>query len=238
MRPRLTTTPRLKSALEALKARGYVPSARRGPTGVGYTLEKELGVSENNLPIPDIGGRVEVKSTRTNANSLITLFTFNKAVWQYKQPDIISRWGYVDTDGRQSLYNATSTQEENSQGLRLSVSEDADNLLLTHVPSSTLLAKWDMFHIIGKFLVKLERVLFVHADVRKIGSRESFHFVRAELLSEPSAQTFKRCFDDGKVVVDIRMHLRNDGSVRNRGTAFRIREHDLPSLYGKSVSLM
>jgi hypothetical protein len=65
----------LRRSLTELRDRGFVLSLRRGPTGVGFTLEQHLGLTENNLPIPDIGGRVEVKATRTNTNNLITLFT-------------------------------------------------------------------------------------------------------------------------------------------------------------------
>ena len=238
MMPGVRTIAQIQAALQELRARGFVPSARRGPTGIGHTLEGELGLAENNLPIPDIGGRVEVKSTRTNWNNLITLFTFNRAVWQYRQAEIIERWGYIDADGRQSLYNSVSTQEMNGQGLQLAVLDDAEHLYLSHMPSGTLLAEWDMYHVIGKFLVKLERLLFVHADSQMVGNREEFHFIRADLLTEPSARTFKRCFDDGTVIVDVRMHLRPDGAVRNHGTGFRIMEHDLPNLYARSNRLM
>ena len=225
--------PELRARLQELKAGGFVPSERSGPTGIGHTLEKLLGLDENNLPIPDIGGRVEVKATRTNWNNLITLFTFNKSVWQYKQADIISRWGYVDNEGRRSLYNSVSTQEANAQGLQLSVSDDAGRLLLTHMPSATLLGSWDMYHMVGKFMVKFERVLLVHADTQQVGSKEMFHFNRAEILSGPSAMTFKQGFNEGKVIIDVRMHINPKGAVRNHGTGFRIMENDMPSLFGK-----
>ena len=82
----------LKIRLTELKEEGFVPSERRGPTGVGYTLERRLGLTENNLPIPDIGGRVEVKATRSTTNNLITLFTFNRGVWHVKQKDVIDQY--------------------------------------------------------------------------------------------------------------------------------------------------
>ena len=84
----------LKSRLLTIRDEGFVQTRRKGPTGVGFTLESLLELSENNLPIPDIGGRVEVKATRSIRNNLITLFTFNKSVWVHKQKEIVSRWGY------------------------------------------------------------------------------------------------------------------------------------------------
>jgi len=39
---------------------GYIPTLRRGPTGVGHTFEQVFGLDENNLQLPDVGGRIEV----------------------------------------------------------------------------------------------------------------------------------------------------------------------------------
>ena len=68
--------------LKNLQAKEFIQTLRNGPTGIGHLAESELGLDETNIAIPDIGGRVEVKTTRRNVNSLITLFTFNKAVWK------------------------------------------------------------------------------------------------------------------------------------------------------------
>ena len=225
--------PELRARLEQLNAEGFVPSERSGPTGIGYTLETRLGLAENNLPIPDIGGREEVKATRANTNNLITLFTFNRAVWKYKSKELIERWGYVDNRGRPAIYATVSTQQVNPQGFQLSVSDDDNYLHMAHVPSETMLAEWGMYHIVGKFVTKFERMLFVHADSRRINGQESFHYNKAEILSEPSDLTFKDSFADGIVTIDVRMYLRPNGTARNHGTAFRIHEHNLPSLFGR-----
>ena len=70
----------LEGKLKLIKDQGYVKSQRGGPTGIGYTFETLLGIKENNLPIPDIGGRVEIKTIRKDSQSLITLFTFNSSL--------------------------------------------------------------------------------------------------------------------------------------------------------------
>ncbi len=111
----------LRQLLQDLNEVGFVQSERKGATGIGYTLEEWLGVSENNLPIPDIGGRVEIKATRNTANNLITLFTFNRAVWRQPQAEIIRRWGYTDSKGRLALYSTVSATAPNTQGLQVSL---------------------------------------------------------------------------------------------------------------------
>ena len=50
--------------LSEIKKRGYVKSLRRGPTGIGYTLETLLGIDENNVSTPDLG-EIELKAQRS-----------------------------------------------------------------------------------------------------------------------------------------------------------------------------
>jgi len=67
----------LVEKLQTIRDMGYVKALRRGNTGIGYTFESLIGLEETNIPIPDIGGRVEIKTTRKDSSSLVTLFTFN-----------------------------------------------------------------------------------------------------------------------------------------------------------------
>ena len=228
--------PELKKRLKELSDLGFIPSERKGPTGIGHTLESRLGVSENNLPIPDIGGRVEIKATRSTQNNLITLFTFNKAAWQIPQADAIRRWGRRDDKGRMGFYNTVSATAPNSQGLQITL--EADTVLIVHVDTKEVLATWDLYEIVGKFMNKFERLLLVHADSRKVRRVEEFYYHKALLLTEPSSKTFRKGFLSNKALIDIRMHLRPNGSVRNHGTGFRVREQDLPDLFGKSQNLL
>ena len=228
----------IQGRLRKLSELGFVPTERRGPTGIGYTAERRLGISENNLPIPDIGGRVEIKATRSNANNLISLFTFNRGVWKFRQKDVITRWGYIDDEGRSSLYSTVSSTKPNPQGLQVNTLQDSEEISIVHVPTAESLATWDLYHMVGKFMVKFERLLLIHADVRKKNGVEEFHYNQASLLTTPSSKTFREGFESGKVLIDIRMYLRENGSVRNHGTGFRIHEHDLPSLFESNQNLL
>ena len=229
----------LQSRLNELNDLGFVPSERRGSTGVGYTLERCLGLTENNLPIPDIGGRVEVKATRRGTSNLITLFTLNRRAWQMPLRDVINEFGYVDDRGRHALYSTVSATNVNRQGLQLAVDPNAQSVEILHVPSGTKIAIWDMYHVVGKFMAKFERMLFVRADSRKIkGHPEEFHYVEATLLSDPGSVSFRDGFLEGDAVIDIRVHLQDSGAARNHGTAFRIPEQNLPRLFARRVRLV
>ena len=51
---KIYTKESLISALRDIRGMGWVPNARHGNVGgIGNTLEDLLGISENNLPIPN-----------------------------------------------------------------------------------------------------------------------------------------------------------------------------------------
>jgi hypothetical protein len=196
-----------------------------------------MGLSETNIPVPDLGGRVEIKTTRRDSDSLVTLFCFNRGVWHISQKDLIERYGYVDNSGRKALKNTVYAGRQISQGLSLLI-DDVNNKISLIDKSGTLLATWDVFVMVGKLMSKLSRVLFVIADRRfNADGEEEFLYNEAHILTDPIPRNFINAFKAGKVGIDLRMHLKENGSVRNRGTAFRIKEIDLWDLYSNIRNL-
>jgi hypothetical protein len=162
--------------LEILKSKEFVETSRKGPTGIGHLLEKELGLNETNIAIPDIGGRVELKGTRRNANSLITLFTFNKSVWLIKQKEIINKYGYKDELGRQALYNIVNNKTPNTQGFYLQSDPARHLIILKNKNEKQNIAEWSTYVIAGKFMTKLDRLLLIIADNKIENGKEHFYF--------------------------------------------------------------
>jgi hypothetical protein len=228
----------LSKILSDLKSKGFIAGLRKGPTGIGHLFENELGLKETNIAIPDVGGRVELKATRRSANSLITLFTFNRAVWRLEQSKIIQKYGYVDEQNRHALYNIVNNKNPNSQGFYLQADAPRHMVLLKNINENTDIAEWSMYVIVGKFMTKLDRLLLVIADNKIENGKEYFHFNEAYLLENPTAEKFIEAFNKSKLLIDIRMHIKPSGGVRNHGTAFRISEKDLMHLYSKKKQLI
>ncbi len=224
--------------LQEIKSKGFVPSLRHGSTGVGYTFENLFGVQENNVPIPDIGGRVEIKTIRRDSQSLITLFTFNKGVWHIKQRELIQKYGYIDEKGRYALKNTIFYGKPIPQGISLEVDENKNTIHLIDINKGNTIATWDVYVIVGKFMTKLSRLLIVIADRKIEKSKEYFYYNEAYLLTDPSPRNFIKAFKNSLIGIDIRMHLKESGAVRNRGTAFRIKEKDLIKLYEQQRRLI
>ena len=71
---KIYTKDSLIKELKKIAAKGWIKNARHGNTGgLGNTLEDLLGITENNLPIPN-AAEWELKSQRLNTTSLTTLF--------------------------------------------------------------------------------------------------------------------------------------------------------------------
>ena len=207
---------------------------RRGNTGIGYTLETLLGVGENNLQLPDLGG-IELKAKRSGTTSLITLFTFNRGAWKVKQAEVIENYGYWDTNGRLSLYSTTN-DTPNSQGLYNRIEDE--HVRLYHV-DGTLIAEWSGGGLAATFGEKMPALVAVYADTRtNSDNREEFWFNEAYLLKQPDASNILELIRNDTIVVDIRMHINDRGSVRNHGTGFRIDESFLSLCFASREKLL
>jgi len=225
------TLKEVQNKLREIKNKGFVKSLRRGSTGIGYTFERLFGVKENNIPIPDIGGRVEIKTIRRDSQSLITLFTFNRGVWHIRQKELIQRYGYIDNKGRFALKNTVFYGKPILQKLGLEINEHKNTIHLIDVTTKKAVATWDVYVIVGKFMTKLSRLLIVLAYRKIIKGKEYFHYNEAYLLTNPSPRSFIKAFKKSLIGIDLRIHLKESGAVRNRGTAFRIKEKNLIELY-------
>jgi hypothetical protein len=208
-----------------IKELGYIPTRRKGPTGIGYTLETHLGIAENNNAHPDIEG-AELKAHRTRGKSLITLFTFNNKVWKMPPLEAVKKYGSLDKDGRQGLYY-TMSLKPNSAGLFLDVQKET--ISVRHI-SGEVIAMWELQALAERFNQKLPALLFVSTFTDERDGVEHFHYYRAQLMAGTSPELLADQFRAENIMVDLRLH--DKGSMaRNHGTGFRTFEDKLPFLF-------
>lgn len=225
---------KLKEKLILLNQMGYIPSKRKGNTGIGYTLETLLGLKENNLITPDFED-IELKSHRKGVSNKVTMFTFNRGVWKLSQKELIEEYGYIDTNNRPSLYCTVNTRV-NNQGLFIKIEEE--NLRLYHI-NEQLLAEWTGENIINRFRKKMPILVFVYAETRtNSDGNEEFWFNEAYYLTQPNVNNFFDLIRTDTIIVDIRMHLKENKGVRNHGTGFRIEEKFLKLCFNERENLI
>ena len=87
-------------------------------------------------------------------------------------------------------------------------------------------------------MTKLDRLLLIFADNKLDNNTEYFHFNEVYLLENPTPEKFLEAFENSELMIDLRMHLKESGGVRNHGTGFRISEKNLMDLYAKKKRLI
>ncbi len=215
-----------------IKEKGYIPSLRAGNTGVGHTLEQILGLKENNIAGPDLEN-IELKAQRKNVSNKVTMFTFNRGAWQKKQNYIVEKYGYIDDNNRPALY-CTVSNKPNQQGLFLKIDKKENLMMLSH-SDNVLLAQWKLDSLIDQFEQKMPNLIVVLAESKGRNGKEEFWYNEAYLLENADKSAFIDFIENGTIIVDVRIHLKEKGTVRNHGTAFRIEERKLYKCFLKKT---
>ena len=231
-----TYSPALNAFLpkfDALSAQGFVPTLRSGSTGIGYTLETMLDIEENNSPGGDFMG-MELKAWRDDGSDSERYEKMNlflkepKWIDGLKSKDRVHKYGYVDPNGRAALYS-TVTIETNSHKLGFEIEKEASKLWLTFAGQRVA---WWSFDVLKKRLTeKHTETVFVSASVRGEGKQEEFHYQQVLWCRAPSVEKFLKLLAEGDVLLELRMHLKETGSVRNHGSCFRVRKDRLKDLF-------
>ena len=218
---------------DRLSAKGFVPTLRSGSTGIGYTLETMLEIKENNSPGGDFMN-MELKAFRDDDLVMDDAEKMNLFLKEPKWVDgldgkgRVRAYGYVDDNGRPALYS-TAKVKENSHGLALHVGEDRQRLWLRFKGQDV--AYWTSEVLAKRLKEKHTEAVFVAAHAEGKGKDEQFHYYGVTWCNEPSVESFLSLIDQGDVMLEMRMHLKPTGSLRNHGSAFRIKQNRIRDLY-------
>ena len=220
----------IKEKMPEISEMGFVPSKRKGNTGVGYTLECLFEIEENNDSGADLNGKIEFKANRKGRSCRTSGFT-QAPIWHYEIRDIIKKYGKNadDNPDRINWYPSLSS-DENPAGLKLVVSNDT--LLIKDSPNDLLLGEVPLEVLRYRFRRKLDKLFLVYADTKKINKVEHFHYNEAYLCQDIDVNCLKKLIEQDKIVVEPRCHLfRSTGKIRDRGVAYRIKGEYLKDLY-------
>jgi len=229
----------IKEKLEEIKQKGFVKSLRKNNTGIGHTLEKLLGIKENNIGEPDFiynKLKVELKTQRKKAGSRVTLST-KSPVWEpLRDREIINKLGYVDKEGRKALKITLKVDGFNSKGFKLQIEKDKLNIMHKDF-GVTCYFKFS--ELIKTIKIKLyKNLLLVLAEREYKDKEEYFHYVEAVLFSDFNEEKFKKLLNEGKIVWEFRMHLKESGFARDHGSGLRISRKYLGSLFEKQEKIL
>lgn len=215
-----------------IKSRGFIKSHRKGNTGVGHTLEQELGLSENCISGPDLVDN-ELKTARKGAGGKQTLFT-KEGEWIISQKDYIEIYGLPHTTRKGEMSGqSTVTKTVNNRGLYIKTTDDYCAVM----HGNTIIVKWDWETLVDQFAKKFPACVKVLADVEIRDGVEYFHYNEAYHYIGTDKNLFRTAIENDQIAIDIRMRTqKNIGKgIRNRGTGFRINHGNMDKLFVKEI---
>ena len=246
----------LKTELIKIRDRGYIQNARHGNDGgIGNTLEDLLGITENNLPIPN-ASEWELKTQRTNTTSLITLFHFEPSPtalrlvpslllpfygWTHKKAG--ERYPENEMSFRQTIHGLGRSDRGfqvivDKKDRKILISFDAKSVAdkhsnwLQNVKTRVGLAElnpqpyWGFEDLFHKAGTKLLNCFYVQAEVKKESGHEFYHYKKIFILRQFSLVKFIEGIQQGFVLVDF-----DARTGHNHGTKFRLRQSRFVDLY-------
>ena len=236
----------LRTKIQELHDRGFIPVVTHGDTAVGDTLEHELGIDRNNSKLPDYKG-IELKASRLTRNGTKkattrqTLFT--------KVPDIGKSYrGIVEaygkkqiprgsTEARLQLYETFRVSRANAYGLRLVVDEKKDQLQIVsdNEGDGIFVSAWSLQALREQLAEKHKETFWVKAQSVSKDGIEYFRYDKILHTKQPNVSLLTALIAADIITIDLAAHFKPDGSWRDHGILFKIMPNDLPLLVGEPI---
>ena len=244
--------------LREIRDMGWILGWRPGNSGsVGNTLEDLLGITENNLPIPN-AAEWELKAQRAKANSLTTMFHTEPSPmalkfvpnillpeygWEHKEAG--RKYPKTEKSFRQTISYPSRTDrafgitiEKKDRKILISFDKnfvsDKHEKWLEQLKENIGLEElnpqpyWGFDDLFHKAGTKLLNCFYVVADTKTEDGKEYFHYTKMLKLSGFSLDKFISAIESGDIYIDF-----DARTGHNHGTKFRFRSGKLPELYDK-----
>ena len=255
---KIYTKDSLIQELKSIAAKGWINNARHGNHGgIGNTLEDLLGITENNLPIPN-AAEWELKSQRINTSSLTTLFHIEPSPRAVKfVPQILLLkygWGHQDAGKKYSEYEMSFRQtihglSPSDRGFQVIIDRKNSKVLISFDSSKVSVKHsewlnsvnkkvglgqlepqpyWGFDDLSNKAGTKLLNCFYVQAEVKIEDGKEFYKYSKVTMLQKFNFDGFLDQIEKGNILVDF-----DARTGHNHGTKFRMRQNCLPELYQK-----
>lgn len=227
----------LLAKIKEVNKKGWIKTLRKGDTGVGYTLETELGIRANSNQKPDFHG-IEIKAFRKRSiGKLITLFSQvpNWKKSNTNRSEVLSEYGYLDANERFNLYCSVFGNEKNTLNWKLDV--DRINKKINVLNNDKIIIFWDFEKIEERILKKHDQTFFIYSDTKLENGNEYFFYNKILITQKASLENFLKLIENGKVCMDFVMHRKKNGTTRDHGFLWRIRSNSIPDLFEKQKTV-
>lgn len=220
----------LFSKVRELCESGWHDLPDTGSGAAGNYLETVLGGGVDNMDAPDIGRR-EIKFS--SGTALLTLFHLTPKPKDCVM-NLIRQFGWTGkNNGRPSFRHTIHGRSD--KGFR--VVHEKGAIWITHPDMRGEAPHWTEDDLLGSVGSKLRRLLLVRGKRRKNGNQQQVSYRSAEAFQQFRLSGLMDCLVDGLVAVDFDAYEKENGTVRDHGTKFRIKPKDIGGIYEKSSDI-
>lgn len=235
----------LLQKLVVISRKGFLRTVINGDTGVGMTLETELGISANSSKNPDYKG-IELKASRVNKHNRQRNRNqlFSKTPnWQLSPIvsaiELINKRGYTDQKGCQALRQTVSGERVNAKGLYLDI-DYANDYLRQMFNNAESFSKehdttWVLQDLKNALLKKHRETFWVKAQHNSDRASELFHYIEVEHTANPYIDKLETLIETGLITMDYTMHIKPNGAIRDHGYLFKLHQNSKNSLFPEST---
>lgn len=254
---KLYTKDELIEKLKQIRAKGWIPNTRPGNVGgVGNTLEDLLGITENNLPIPN-AAEWELKCQRLGTSSLTTLFHMEPSprALKFVPAMLLPKygWPHATMPGEISFRQTITGQSRSDRGFMVVIDRATRKVLISFDASAVdnRHKKWldsvkkrvrlgelnpqpywgfdDLGHKAG---TKLLNCFYIQAQAKWEDGKEYLLYEKIMVLQRFSFDKFLAAMESGHLLVDF-----DARTGHNHGTKFRLRQDHLLDLYASARNI-
>ena len=233
--------------LVKISNKGFIRTVKSGDTGIGMTVESELGIVANSSRSPDFKG-IELKSTRVgqklsqkNRSTLFSCVPDWSLSPSAPKEKLLEKRGYIDSDGLLALRHTISALKPNSLGLFFDLDYVNGYLrqMFKDVNANEFNAEhdttWLLEELKKRLIEKHKETFWVKAISQGIGNSEEFHYVEAEHTMNPYMSKFETLIETGIITMDYTMHIKASGKWRDHGFLFKLKPNQLPALFPEAI---
>ena len=241
----------LTSKITNIKSKGWIKAVNNHTSGIGLTLEHELGVNSGDFEIPDYG-QIELKTKKINSEPYTTLFNATPDSYLFEIKRIQEEYGYphsknpnfkvfnVSFDG--SNYKSIGNKflfilnvDWNKKIVILKVFDKYSKRLIDDKIS------WSFELLKEKLYRKLKYLMFIKAKRKYEFPYVYYKYTQAQFYILRSFDDFLKAIEQGNIRVTFKINAilngKNNGKMHDHGTSFEIKETDLDKIFIKSITI-
>lgn len=235
----------LESKFNEIVKMGWIEYDKINYGAIGETFEKLIGLTPNDLQIPDFGN-IEIKTKSSAKFSYVCLFTCAPTGPHYHEVEIIKDlYGYPDSTFKKfNVFNGdVFANKLNKIGIRfnfkLNVYRQENKIRLSvydrkkqKIEESTY---WDFDILEEKLIRKLTYLALVDTEKKIVNGKLLFKYKKLRIYKLKSFNTFIDLLEKGLIKVTFKISVFKDpkrlGKIHDRGTAFSIESKNINMLF-------